>query len=230
MKVADEVAKDDPPRYSGTTLIGQAFEAQWERMAHDRAAKTAHVEHELSASSSGTEQEASQDGGIKTQVFHRPNAKKARVDPYVDFEAVGLGAAGRAKASAQASSNLTPSEADEPTEVHVDSDSDSSCSSQCDDEIPHLQDSAFSSLLRDMLVRSSKTCLSREWDNGLSSQPLFSFYHKKTRCRHWSYERSKPVHFLCHVAPNPQYSKGGELHMDWFRSVQNVHREGPALQ
>ena len=69
-------------------------------------------------------------------------AKRARVDPYADYGAIGLGAAGQAEDSAQAGSDfLSPSDADEPKEVQVYSDSDSSCSSQSDDEILNREDS-----------------------------------------------------------------------------------------
>ena len=108
-----------------------------------------------------------------------------------------------------------------PLEVAVDSVSEESPSeaSDTDAETLHLEDSAFVRLLHDKMSRAEWKTMPDKWDSGLSPEPLHSFYHTKTRCRHWSFEPRKQISFLCSVAPNLNYKEGGELHMGISKGV-----------
>ena len=58
VRVAREVANDDPPRrYTGQTLVGQAFESQWENMNHAKASMAFIEPKEEEILSSGTEEQ-----------------------------------------------------------------------------------------------------------------------------------------------------------------------------
>ena len=207
------MANDDPPRrYTGQTVIGQAFESQWDNMNHAKASMTFIEPKEEDTLSSGTEVatlDAEDENGTVTPPF---SAKRARTDTGL-YEAEEPGLGGMAKAFAKGDGYATPSEDDLPKEVQVTSDSES-IDSDTDVETMLLEDAAFSSLLQEAISRSESRKLTKEWDKGLSPKPLYSFYHQQTRCRHWSFESYKPISFLCQVAPNLNYSRGGDLHMD----------------
>ena len=221
-RVAKEVAEDDPVRYTGATIIGQAFEQQWLELDHNKTAlQTAQF---VTGGSSGTEPEEDTDGGIITPVSH-PRPKRARRDPYEPMTtstAIGPCPDGQEERSSNQGAELTPLDEDAfPLEVAVDSVSEESPSeaSDTDAETLHLEDSAFVRLLHDKMSRAEWKTMPNNWDSGLSPEPLYSFYHTKTRCRHWSFEPRKPISFLCSVAPNLNYKKGGELHMDISKGV-----------
>ena len=48
------------------------------------------------------------------------------------------------------------------------------------------------------------------WDDGLSPYPLYSFYHKKSRLRHWSTSTTTGDGFICTVIPGPNHIRGGD--------------------
>ena len=48
------------------------------------------------------------------------------------------------------------------------------------------------------------------WDDGLSPYPLYSFYHKKSRLRHWSASAMPGDGFICIVIPSENHIRGGD--------------------
>ena len=51
------------------------------------------------------------------------------------------------------------------------------------------------------------------WNQGLSPEPLYSFYHTKSHTRHWSYS-DKGTTFICPTARTNKHVPGGNLFMD----------------
>jgi len=239
-KVAQEIVADDPPRYTGETLIGRAFQSQWEKMLENPEKRENDSvgtrtpegwEHCPSSTEDAGEdfllpgQEPA--GGLATPPYESPSnplasplPKRARTDPYAQRKAVGSGLFGMADSSSVGSEHdLALVDDQYPLLIDVDTDSGSSLSEQSDNDVEHLEDAAFVRLLRDKISRADFANLEEQWNGGLSPKPLYSFFHVKTRCRHWSFESAKPISFLCSVAPNQRYKPGGDLHMDISKGV-----------
>ena len=154
------MADDDPVRYAGATIIGQAFEQQWLDLDHNKSAfQQAQF---VTGESSGTEPEEDADGGIVTPVA-RPRSKRARVDPYelMQFSEAVVPCRDRQEArGSNQGAAATPLDEDAfPLDVAVDSMSEESLSdaSDTDADTPHLEDSAFTRLLHDK-ISSGKHC------------------------------------------------------------------------
>lgn len=233
-QIAEEVADDDPRRYKGTTLLGQAFEEQWEHILlkpHYAGEGATVATLSPAPSTEGTEESGAEwpplvegsplDNPLRDAEFVHIDGeatppmegpfepfslfamplfilvpKRARVGPYEHRDAVGKGLADPEMNSVANSEHTIAADDLYPFEVAVDTDTNPSVSDQSDNEIAHLEDAAFVSLLRDKVSWSDFEKLTNHWNNGLSPEPLFSFFHEKTRCRHWSFEPFKPVWFL----------------------------------
>jgi len=46
-------------------------------------------------------------------------------------------------------------------------------------------------------------------DNGLSPEPLYSFFHKRSKARHWS-QTTLGVSFICNTVPSNLHARGGD--------------------
>ena len=60
-----------------------------------------------------------------------------------------------------------------------------------------------------------------KWDDGLSPNPLFSFYHESSRIRHWSFSAVGDS-FLCQTERINKHHKGGDLFMDMKGGICKV--------
>jgi len=70
-------------------------------------------------------------------------------------------------------------------------------------------------LLRDLLPEER---INNLWDGGLSPEPLFSFQHTFSKCRHWAWSED-PNKFCCGRPKTNSHTRGGCVHMDFTRGL-----------
>ena len=56
------------------------------------------------------------------------------------------------------------------------------------------------------------------WDDGLSPEPLYSFQHGETKCRHWAWSEN-PDKFMCSTEKGEKHHRGGNAHMDILKGI-----------
>ena len=56
------------------------------------------------------------------------------------------------------------------------------------------------------------------WDEGLSPEPLYSFQHGETKCRHWALSEN-PGKFICSTERGEKHHRGGNAHMDILKRI-----------
>lgn len=98
--------------------------------------------------------------------------------------------------------------------LQVYSESDSSIGENSEGDLESLENAAFALLLREKVSRTAYAQLPTLWDHGLSPEPLYSYTHRDTRCRHWATVCDSPSGFLCATTPSTKHVGGGERFMD----------------
>ena len=89
------------------------------------------------------------------------------------------------------------------------------CSSQ---DLTRLESRArvdVDTLLRDIVPEED---LEQVWENGLAPDPLYSFYHDKSRVRHWAWTED-PVVFLCNRQVSEHHLRGGCVQVDLLHGM-----------
>ena len=56
------------------------------------------------------------------------------------------------------------------------------------------------------------------WDDGLSPEPLYSFQHGETKCRHWAWSEN-PDKLICSTEKGEKHHRGGNAHMDILKGI-----------
>ena len=70
-------------------------------------------------------------------------------------------------------------------------------------------------ILQDLVPAQS---IVASWDDGLSPEPLYSFQHEETKCRHWALSED-PGKFICSTEKGEKHHRGGNAHMDILKGI-----------
>ena len=70
-------------------------------------------------------------------------------------------------------------------------------------------------ILQDLVPAQSVVA---SWDDGLSPEPLHSFQHGETKCRHWAWSEN-PDKFICSTEKGEKHHRGGNAHMDILKGI-----------
>ena len=85
-------------------------------------------------------------------------------------------------------------------------------------------------ILRDLVPAQ---IVESSWDEGLSPEPLHSFQHGETKCRHWALSENQGK-FICSTEKCEKHHGGGNAHMDILKGIyaKCLHKVGvnPGVQ